>query len=65
MGGIDHEKVHAGRCERFGAFSGIGHPNGCCDSQATVRVEGGVRVLDPLVDVFHGDQALQHTGLVD
>ena len=26
---------------------------------------GSVRVLDPLVDVLHRDQALQHTGLVD
>ena len=65
MGGIDHEKVHTSRCERFGALSSVGHANGCCNSQTTVRVERSVRVLDPLVDVLNRDQALQNTGLVD
>ena len=64
--GVDHQHVDVGGDQRLGALDGVaGGADGGAAAQPAERVLAGVRVLDRLLDVLDGDQALEAERLVD
>ena len=64
--GVDDEHVCARRDQSLRALEGVGpDPDGGADAQATLGILRRARELDPLRDVFDGDQPAQATVLVD
>ena len=64
--GVDDEHVDARVDQRACALPRVGpDAHRSADPQASLRVLGRVRELDPLLDVLDGDQPAQHTVAVD
>ena len=64
--GVDDEHVDVRRDQRLGALERVfADADGGADAQPAEAVLARVRVLDHLLDVLDGDQALQHEAVVD
>jgi hypothetical protein len=66
VGGVDGEGVDAVFDELGGAFEEVaGGADGSGDAEAALLILAGVGVLQLLLDVFDGDEALELVGVVD
>ena len=66
MGGVDGERVDAGVDQLGGAFEKVaGRADGSGDAETALRVLAGVRILQLLLDVLDGDEALELVVVVD
>ena len=64
--GVDDEHVDVGRDQRLGALERVARDaDGGADAQPPERVLARVRILDRLLDVLDGDQALQPEVVID
>ena len=65
VGRIDGQHVHLARDQLFCALDVIaGGADRRSNTKAALRVFGGVRIFQFLLDVFNGDQTLQHVLIV-